>query len=93
MKPMRQRPIIANRGKYCLGDEDSRFKGFGGRKFVIKFFHGPTIKTTNLYWDRVARPNEKDTAKIFDAKGREQGWQRVGEDGEIYTCAFGSIRI
>lgn len=39
--------------QYYIGKEDSRspFRGFGGRKNIIKFFDGREVNTTNLWFN------------------------------------------
>ena len=42
--------VIINHHAYWIGDENdkSSFRGYDGHKFVIKFFNGRQITTTNL---------------------------------------------
>lgn len=41
--------VIAGHSHFRIRPEDYRFKGHGGHRFVIKFFDGRVITTTNLW--------------------------------------------
>lgn len=45
------RVVIINNHHYYIGDEDykSGFRGFGGAKFIIEFFDGRKVTSTNLW--------------------------------------------
>lgn len=45
------RSVRIDGGHYWIGDEDptNRFRGFGGRRFNIKFHDGREVQTTNLW--------------------------------------------
>lgn len=51
--------VIVNHNAYYIGDESSKslFRGYGGRKFHIKFFDGREVVTTNL-WHNGEVPEE-----------------------------------
>jgi len=42
-----------NGEQYCIGNENrsNPFRGFGGRKFIIKFFDGREVISTNLWYN------------------------------------------
>ena len=44
--------IIVNNEIYAIGEEDSKsiFRGFGGANYIIKFFDGAEVSTTNLWY-------------------------------------------
>lgn len=52
-------------GHFMIGEEDGNrmFRGFGGRKFKIRFFDGREVETTNL-WHQGTIP------EIWRGKGR-----------------------
>lgn len=83
--------IVAGRGVYHTEDEDSQWKGFGGRKWIIEFFDGKRITTTNLFCDRGAKDDEPDNARLLSEAGKPVGWIEVGPPGSIYTHAFGEL--
>lgn len=41
--------VIVNGIRYTIEDEDTPFKGFGGKEFNIEFFDGRTATTHNLW--------------------------------------------
>lgn len=58
--------VVADSTHYVIGNEAKKggFRGFGGRRFVIEFFDGRVITTTNLWcqdnipqWAREYLPN------------------------------------
>lgn len=55
------RAVVVNGTHYYLGDENergpSRFRGFGGNRFVIRFLDGRTVTSTNL-WHQGEVPQE-----------------------------------
>lgn len=66
---------------YYVGEENSKsyFKGFGGRKFVIKKYNGEIIKTTNLWHNgcipKVFRKRFPDDAKfVYEEPKRGPGY-------------------
>ena len=45
------RRVIVGGVHFSIGDEiDGPFRGHGGRKFIIQFFDGRVIETTNLWF-------------------------------------------
>ena len=61
--------VIVNGRCYHIGDEDSKspFRGFGGTPWIIEFFDGRVVYTTNL-WDNGKIPPElgiQDNARLL----------------------------
>lgn len=83
--------IIVNGTHYHTESEDSNWKGFGGRKWVIEFLDGEKVVTTNLFMDGTVKNGEPDTARFLDDEGHPVGWVRVGEKGALYEWAFGRL--
>lgn len=80
--------IVAMRGVYHTESEDSKWKGFGGRAWVIEFLDGRRVRTTNLFVDRGAKDDEPDNARILNEAGKPCGFVEVGPPGSLYTHAF-----
>ena len=51
------KPVICNWDHYVIGDENSPFKGFDGRKFKITYLDGSEVHTSNL-WHQGIIPEE-----------------------------------
>lgn len=89
---MRGRSFVANGGYFYIDpDENTPWKGFGGRRWVVRFLDGETVTTTNLWSEGPAKEGEADTAKIFDSDGDECGFVRVGSGDDLYHFAFGKL--
>lgn len=56
------------------------WKGFGGRKFTVRFFNGENFKTDNLFWDYSYKGDGPDTGEILP------GWEN--EVKEARKCRW-----
>ncbi|GHC38526.1 hypothetical protein GCM10010348_77350 [Streptomyces anthocyanicus] len=73
--------VVVDGEHYMLGDDSPTFpkayKGFGGRRFTIKFFDGRTITTGDLWYQGVIpskwRERYPDNARFVRPEGPEGG--------------------
>lgn len=100
MRPVlpRRREIIVNGLRYYIGghgpDDPSHWKGFGGRKYTVRFMDdGEILRTDDLMWDYGFKNRSRpDTAVIIDGWTATRtspicGWMPAGE-----YHVFGPIR-
>jgi hypothetical protein len=70
--------VIVDGWPYTIAAEDDRgaFRGFGGRKFIIEFFDGRIVETTNLWmvtqFGEAIRKHLPDNAKFLKEKAGQQ---------------------
>lgn len=94
---MKHPEIIVNGLRYYIGSNGphapAHWKGFGGRRYTVRFHNGEIIRTDDLMWDYSHKTRSKDdTAVILEgwAATREDpicGWQQAGE-----YQVFGPVR-
>ncbi len=86
---MNNRRIIVNGLRYYIGgngpNDPDHYKGFGGRKYTVRFLDGELLRTDDLKWDYGFKSHsEKDTAVIIEGWTATRdfpvcGWQRSGD--------------
>jgi len=80
--------VIINGRCYHIGDEDSKsyFRGFGGALFIIEFFDGRVVRTTNLWENGVIPPRYRvpDNARFrkLEYPSRYQDIRDIGDRWE-----------
>ena len=84
---LKERQIIINSEHYMIGDDDSLFRGFGGRRYDIAFFNGKQIKTNNL-WYQGEIPSRfqgllPNNAVFVDADNERHGNRQLVKSGEL----------
>lgn len=81
------RDIIVNGLRYYIGGhgphDPAHYKGFGGRRFTIRFHNGELLRTDDLMWDYSFKNHSRaDTAVILEGWLQNApvcGWQQAGE--------------
>jgi hypothetical protein len=63
--------ILVDGRAYHCESEDSRWKGFGGRRFTVRFHDGREVKTSNLWLDYAVKNPGPDNADLFE------GWEKL----------------
>ena len=63
VKDINPKVAIIKGEHYTIGNEKEKggFRGFGGRKFIINFFDGRIVETTNLWYQGVIPEDFKDS--------------------------------
>lgn len=74
--------VIVNGRCYHIGDEDSKspFRGFDGAPWIIEFFDGRTVHTTNLWYNGRIPPElgVQDNARFGKFRHGELRYDKLG---------------
>lgn len=84
---MKKKEIIVDGYRYTIENNDPRWKGFGGRRFTVKFHDGEIVKTDDLWWDFHFKTDSlPDTATLYE------GWNLNDDSKPAFWKESNGIR-